>query len=275
MAPSNPIPLIQRKDHDLTGDEKQRIRRRIGSGDGDVYKLATEFHCAPIQIAGIKAAIQRERDTKPGPTTPHRNIQELADPRGLLNHLISSARRRAQKMPVAFNLTLDFLADLYGRQEGMCAVSRLRFNMKRIPEALVKHPFAPSIDRIDSKGGYTQNNVRLVCVAVNFGMGEWGTEVYLTLARSAVAYELQEKSEDAVPAPTPATSERQLTMTAEMQWRAKLEDRLQAAEELLPLLNEIGSAAQRHRIAGLQAALAKGYFGVKVAASKAWQSRQS
>jgi hypothetical protein len=51
---------IQKKDHDLTEEEKQQIRERIDHGEGDVYKLADEFHCVPIQIAGIKAAMHRK-----------------------------------------------------------------------------------------------------------------------------------------------------------------------------------------------------------------------
>jgi hypothetical protein len=33
--------------------------------------------------------------------------------------------------------------------------------------------------------------VRLVCVAVNFGMGQWDEEVFLTLAQAAVEREKQ------------------------------------------------------------------------------------
>ena len=45
--------------------------------------------------------------------------------------------------------------------------------------------------RGSSNGGYPKDNVRLVCVAVNFGMGQWGEEVFLTLAQAAVERENQ------------------------------------------------------------------------------------
>jgi hypothetical protein len=92
-----------------------------------------------------------------------------------------------------FTLPSEFAATLYERQHGRCAVSGVKFDLERFPDALVKHPFAPSIDRILSTGHYTPDNVRLVCVAVNFGMGEWGLEVYMTLARAAVAREAKEQ----------------------------------------------------------------------------------
>jgi hypothetical protein len=41
------------------------------------------------------------------------------------------------------------------------------------------------------------DNMRLVCVAVNFGMGQWGEEVFLTLARAAADHEKRERLEPA------------------------------------------------------------------------------
>jgi hypothetical protein len=69
---------------------------------------------------------------------------------------------------------------LYARQEGRCEVTRLPFTRQRFDEALVKHPFAPSIDRRSSSGGYTTDNVRLVCVAVNFRMGHNGSRRFFS-----------------------------------------------------------------------------------------------
>lgn len=46
-------------------------------------------------------------------------------------------------------------------------------------------PFMPSIDRTNSAKGYTAGNCRLVCVAANFAMNEWGQGV---LHKLAVAY---------------------------------------------------------------------------------------
>lgn len=55
-----------------------------------------------------------------------------------------------------------------------------RFPLTQLPGVLVKHPFAPSLDRISSHGGSTADNLRLVCIAVNLGMGQWGEENCLT-----------------------------------------------------------------------------------------------
>ena len=59
----------QKKTRDLTEEEKRQIRQRIERSEGDVYKLAEEFECVPIQVAGIKAAcIGSDLDTSRGIT---------------------------------------------------------------------------------------------------------------------------------------------------------------------------------------------------------------
>ena len=123
-------------------------------------------------------------------TTPGSDFfTKVADRRKWLRKLLANAQRRARKTGLPFDLKADsdFLDALWNH--GRCSVTGFPFNLERFPDALVKHPFAPSIDRKLSTGGYTKDNVRLVCVAVNFGMGQWGEEVYLTLARKAVENE--------------------------------------------------------------------------------------
>ena len=43
-------------------------------------------------------------------------------------------------------------------------------------------PFSPSLDRIDCTGGYTKDNVRLICTALNLGLNTWGEDVYEKVA---------------------------------------------------------------------------------------------
>ena len=38
------------------------------------------------------------------------------------------------------------------------------------------HPYAPSLDRIDPKRGYTPDNVRLVVFAINTMLLDWGAD---------------------------------------------------------------------------------------------------
>jgi hypothetical protein len=97
--------------------------------------------------------------------------------------------------------------------------------------------------------------VSLVCGAVNFGMGQWGEEVFLTLAQAAVEREKQRitKPDDA--------------------WTARYTERIAAAEALLTSLPENERPKQRRHIASLRRALTLGPYGLKAAADKAKRSR--
>jgi hypothetical protein len=179
------------------------------------------------------------------------NFDNADERRRWLDRLVSKAERRARIAELTFDLPQGYASTLFDQQGGQCAVTGIEFNFQGFPDAFVQFPFSPSIDRRLSTGGYTTDNVRLVCAAVNFGMGQWGEEVFLTLARAAV---------DSVDRRTLDTSS---------VWRANLLDRLRAAEEMLRVVPESERAKQRHRIAGMRSALAKGFSGVKDAAQKA------
>jgi hypothetical protein len=160
-----------------------------------------------------------------------------------------------------FKLPSEFAATLYSRQLGRCAVSGVEFNLQRFGDALVKHPFAPSIDRKLSSGGYTEDNVRLVCVAVNFGMGQWGEEVYMTIARAAVTREARDRVD-----PDPA---------GDADWYARQRERIAAAEMLRDRLPETEKAKLRRHIASLRRALTLGPVGLRVAAQNATRRRET
>jgi hypothetical protein len=147
----------------------------------------------------------------------------------------------------------DCAEQLFKQQGGKCDVTDLAFHLERFPEALVKHPFAPSIDRKLSSGSYTSDNVRLVCVGVNFGMGQWGQEVYLRLARAAVARE-NKPTDD---------------------WVKQQTERIDAAEKILAMLPPAERPAQIAHIAGLKAARTLGTAGLSARAKKAAMTRQS
>ena len=162
-----------------------------------------------------------------------------------------SARSRAKRSGMAFDLTLSGIKTMCDRQQERCAISGLKFDLVRYEDAFVKHPFAPSIDRIDSNGGYTSSNTRLVCVAVNFGLGQWGEEVFRAIAEATVRHQ-------------PPLSQYN---------HNDLDERIKAAEAILPMLTKPEAKRQRRRIAGLKRARTLGQEGLRLAAERAKRSR--
>lgn len=74
------------------------------------------------------------------------------------------ARDRSLKSNIAFNITLDYLRELWDKQNGVCALSGVPMTF------LLKEGRTPtnvSIDKIDRTKGYTIGNIQLVCMACN------------------------------------------------------------------------------------------------------------
>ena len=143
---------------------------------------------------------------------------------------------------------------MFALQDGRCAVSGVPFSMITHPGAFVRYPFGPSIDRVSSSRGYTPDNVRLVCVATNFGLGQWGDEVFLVIANGVV--------------------EKAKAITADFDQMNLAKERLAAAEAVLPSLSENERRRQRRRVAALRRAITLGSAGLTSAARRAWATRR-
>lgn len=101
----------------------------------------------------------------------------------LLQERFYAARDRAKKKNLQFDLTLKFLLELWDKQNGLCAISGIpmtcTFNQGRIFTNV-------SIDKIDPKGGYTQDNVQLVCQAINQLKSDWTMETVLYICKQVI-----------------------------------------------------------------------------------------
>lgn len=87
---------------------------------------------------------------------------------------------------------MTFALDLYQAQGGRCALSGLRFDLRSAGYGKARRPFAPSLDRIDSRGGYTRENVRLVCQVVNFALNAYGEDIFREIAVATAGFEPSE-----------------------------------------------------------------------------------
>lgn len=103
--------------------------------------------------------------------------------KGGLNKLLRSAKERARKKCLAFSISLMDVEEMYERANGKCEVSLLNFQTKSMM-GIKRRPFVPSIDRKDNSIGYTKDNCRIVCCAVNIAMNEFGEDVFLEIANA-------------------------------------------------------------------------------------------
>lgn len=92
------------------------------------------------------------------------------------------ARSGALKRGIPFELKPAIIYAMMKETNFRCSVSGIPFS-KRFAEAGSRDPWGPSIDRIENRQGYTLENCRIVCLAANLAMNDWGLDVLLRLSR--------------------------------------------------------------------------------------------
>jgi hypothetical protein len=88
----------------------------------------------------------------------------------------TALKNRAKEKNLAFDLTPSFLQDLFDSTGGLCQQTGIPFDMT-LGTKKNRNPLRPSIDRISSDGGYTQDNVRVVLTLVNIAKSDFSDDV--------------------------------------------------------------------------------------------------
>lgn len=93
------------------------------------------------------------------------------------------AKERSVKQGLDFDITVDYLLQLWKQQNGICAMSGIPMTTKRYNGRI---PTNVSIDKIDRNKGYTIGNVQLVCMACNQIKSDWSDEVMYNICKKIV-----------------------------------------------------------------------------------------
>lgn len=114
-------------------------------------------------------------------TTRLERFRTLAEKAVTRAHYRDIARGRVSE------ITADWMLAQIGRQNLRCALTGIPFAPPDRDSAWSKNPYAPSLDRIDCSKGYEIGNVRVVLLAVNVALNEWGEDVFREIAAALVA----------------------------------------------------------------------------------------
>lgn len=92
---------------------------------------------------------------------------------------------RGRRKELTFNLSLDYLNDLYEQQNHKCALSGISLEPNL---SLTMQQQNMSIDRIDSNGGYEEDNVQWVDKRINMMKGTLSNEEFIELCTIVAKY---------------------------------------------------------------------------------------
>lgn len=124
-----------------------------------------------------------ERYAKHRPKYLERKKEYAQSVRGRMMTLICSAKSRARRKGLEFSITVEWACKRHEEQSGRCLLTGVEFDLTGNDDSSrAFKPFSPSLDRIDSKGGYTESNTRLVCTAINLALNHFGESVFEKIA---------------------------------------------------------------------------------------------
>lgn len=95
--------------------------------------------------------------------------------------IYDSSKRGAAVRGLKFELAKQDVLDLLIEANGRCKATGIEFSNERESGSRLSL-WKPSLDRIDSKFGYIDGNVRMVCAAFNIAAQEHGDNVFEKLA---------------------------------------------------------------------------------------------
>lgn len=114
-----------------------------------------------------------------------RPVQQQPITEATARELFVRCRKGARQRGLEFGLALEDVQTLLAASGGCCAVTGIPFDLTR-PAGQRKRLWAPSVDRIESGAGYVSGNVRVVAIAVNIAMSDFGEEFLLRIAHALI-----------------------------------------------------------------------------------------
>lgn len=101
--------------------------------------------------------------------------------KGIITCLLNNAKDRAKRNNLPYELDYEWLEAKI--DAGVCELSHLPF-VHESRGAFKCSPYAPSIDKINPKDGYTKNNCRVICFCVNMALSDWGEDVLYNMCEN-------------------------------------------------------------------------------------------
>jgi hypothetical protein len=149
------------------------LRKLNGLGGSNCYeciKLKSRLERQRRQIEGHQSRSKRWRADNPEAAKLRGKIRREKDP---IRYRLAMVKHRAKVIGVEFNLTRE---DIHIPTH--CPVLGIQLRISNRP----RDPYSPSVDRIDSRKGYTKDNIVIVSNRVNALKGDATVEELVKIA---------------------------------------------------------------------------------------------
>ena len=108
-------------------------------------------------------------------------------PEGRASLMLSNCKERAKKNKAKVTISWEWIVEKL--KIGKCELSNLSFDFLPASKGYA-NPYAPSLDRIDSKNkNYTPENTRVVLQAVNMAINEHGLNDIIPILKALVDHQ--------------------------------------------------------------------------------------
>lgn len=156
-------------------DPTNSLPKRVYLHHGSFYLITKENK--RINLGRDKESMAKNYEAATGIV-----LKRLLD-EGVHTELLRRTKGRAKRSSIAFALTKADVLNMFFRAMGRCELTGIAFDLDIAGEFRKRRrPWAPSIDRIENNKGYSPDNCRLVCIAVNIALSEFGEEVLYKIA---------------------------------------------------------------------------------------------
>lgn len=165
-------------------------KRKVAHWNGDnLYCLKCKLYLSPNMFCKDKGWLKKRNGFDVNCKECKKKIYEELknkernknDLDKILKSRIRNMKKRSPKIYYSEDVTVEYLKELWNKQEGVCALS----NIKMVLSAHSgKNNLNVSVDRIDSSIGYVKGNLQLVCVAVNYMKSDMDLMEFYSFCRS-------------------------------------------------------------------------------------------
>lgn len=100
-----------------------------------------------------------------------------------LQSRVLNAQSRARSKNIPCSITKEFIKQLWEKQNGLCAISKIPMTYELDSGRVYSNV---SIDQIHQGKGYTEDNVQLVCSAVNQLKSDWNMDTVMYICKQIV-----------------------------------------------------------------------------------------